>query len=82
MLKRPFENLKSHFKKQARTIFRSERRRAVTKRQFLESMFREQDITQDRELAMTIMTHTIRRLYQLHKDCGMEELMKVLQNEN
>ena len=87
MIKRQVDKLKKHIQGQARAIFKIERRKNSPKRTFLESMFREQVVTKDREVAMTLYTQVLRRLNVLmlndkKNELGIEEIIDMIKDEN
>lgn len=83
MIKRQVDRVKTKVLDQAHVVFGYDRRKnqGKTKRQFLESMFLEQAVSQDRELVMTLFTQVLRRLHDLHKSCGYEAVLDMLFEE-
>ncbi len=74
-----FRKVKLKVLKQAELIFgKKERRHNRKKRDFIESIFQGQKATNDREVAMEIITYTIVRLRQLHKDIGPNDFASTL----
>ena len=86
MIRKQIENVKAKLHKQVRAVF-GDRRKNTQKRTFLESMFMEQTVTKDREIAMTLYTQVLRRLNELmlndkDRDMGLQGIIDMIKDEN
>lgn len=78
MIKKQILLVKNEIANQTRKVLGIDRRKNLEKRQFLESIFQEQTTGIPREQAMILITNTCIRLRELWKDCGSEEVWKVI----
>ena len=78
MIKKQISVVRRKISNKVRTVFGIERRKNLPKRQFLESIFQEQNTNIPREEAMILITNTFSRLRTLWKDCGSEAVWQVL----
>lgn len=81
MIKKQIDRVRKKIQIQVHAVFGVERRKNGTKRRLLEDIFREQTITKDREIAMTITTLVIAKLRELRRSCGDDALWDILRDD-
>ena len=89
MLKKQIEYVRQKFRRQAEIVFREEKSKPVSKRQFYESVYEEvkevfdkKEKYTDRQISLIIATNVCARLRQLRKDSGDSAIWYILADES